>query len=116
MVRIGTISVAGQAEHHPRVIACAEYLVKEKYTSPAFLAGEGGSTVASPWAALTRRPELFATMLDDAGDSDALRIENSPGGPANIPEFEPVKTEDGFKGPCILDDYTRMRGEPRIRR
>ena len=92
------------------MIACAEYLVKEKYTSPAYLAGEGGSAGGiTVGGALTQRPELFAAMLDDVGDSDALRMENSPGGPANIPEFGSVKTEEGFKGLYIMDAYVHVK-------
>lgn len=92
------------------MIACAEYLVKEKYTSPAYLAGEGGSAGGiTVGGALTQRPELFAAMLDAVGDSDALRMENSPGGPANIPEFGSVKTEEGFKGLYIMDAYLHVK-------
>ena len=92
------------------MIACAGYLVKEKYTSPAYLAGEGGSAGGiTVGGALTQRPELFAAMLDDVGDSDALRMENSPGGPANVPEFGSVKTEDGFKGLYIMDAYVHVK-------
>jgi prolyl oligopeptidase len=59
--------------------------------------------------ALTQRPDLFAAMLDDVGDSDALRMENSPGGPANIPEFGSVTTEEGFKGLYIMDAYVHVK-------
>ena len=92
------------------MIVCAEYLVKEKYTSPAYLAGEGGSAGGiTIGGAITQRPDLFAAALDDVGDSDALRMENSPGGPANIPEFGSVKTEEGFKGLYIMDAYVHVK-------
>lgn len=92
------------------MIACAEYLVKEKYTSPSHLAGQGGSAGGiTVGGALTQRPDLFAAILDDVGDSDALRMENSPGGPANIPEFGSVKTEDGFKGLYGMDAYVHVK-------
>lgn len=91
-------------------IACAEYLVKNKYTSPSLLIGEGGSAGGiTVGGALTQRPDLFAVILDDVGDSDALRMENSPGGPANIPEFGSVKTEDGFKGLYAMDAYVHVK-------
>ena len=49
-------------------IACAEYLVEHKYTSPAHLAGEGtsagGITIGG---AITQRPELFAAALGESG-------------------------------------------------
>jgi len=92
------------------MIACAEYLIKEKYTSPSHLVGEGGSAGGiTVGGALTQRPELFAAILDDVGDSNALRMENSPGGPANIPEFGSVKTEDGFKGLFAMDAYVHVK-------
>jgi prolyl oligopeptidase len=92
------------------MIACAEYLVTEKYTSPAYLAGEGGSAGGiTVGGALTQRPDLFAAMLDDVGDTDGLRMEYSPGGPANIPEFGSVKTEEGFKGLYIMDAYVHVK-------
>jgi prolyl oligopeptidase len=92
------------------MIACAEFLVKEKYTSPARLAGQGGSAGGiTIGGAITQRPDLFAAALDDVGDSDALRMENSPGGPANIPEFGSVKTEEGFKGLYIMDAYVHVK-------
>ena len=47
-------------------IAAAEYLVKEKYTSPSKLAIEGGSNGGLlVGAVMTQRPELFAVALPD---------------------------------------------------
>jgi len=91
-------------------IACAEYLVKNKYTSPAHLAGEGGSAGGiTVGGALTQRPDLFAVILDDVGMSDALRAETSANGPPNIPEFGTTKTEDGFKGLYGMDAYVHVK-------
>lgn len=92
------------------MIACAEYLVKHEYTSPNYLAGEGASAGGiTVGGALTQRPDLFAATLDEVGDSDALRMENSPGGPANIPEFGSVTTEEGFRGLYIMDAYVHVK-------
>ena len=91
-------------------IACAEYLVKNKYTSPAHLAGEGGSAGGiTVGGALTQRPDLFAAILDDVGMSNALRAEIQTNGPANIPEFGTVKTEEGFKGLYAMDAYAHVK-------
>jgi len=91
-------------------IACAEYLVKNNYTSPARLVGEGlssgGITVGG---AITQRPDLFAVILDDVGLSDSLRFETSPNGPPNIPEFGSTKTEEGFKGLFGMDAYVHVK-------
>jgi prolyl oligopeptidase len=91
-------------------IACAQYLVENKYTSPAKLAGEGtsagGITIGG---AITQRPDLFAAALDRVGDSDSLRSELMESGPANIPEFGTVKDADGFKGLFAMDAYQHVK-------
>lgn len=91
-------------------IACAEYLIGNKYTSPAKLAGEGtsagGITIGG---AITQRPDLFAAALDRVGDSDSLRSELMESGPANIPEFGTVKDPDGFKGLYAMDAYQHVK-------
>ena len=92
------------------LIACAEYLIREKYTSPKYLAAEGGSAGGiTVGGALTQRPDLFAVILDDVGDSDSLRSELMASGPANIPEFGTVKTEEGFKGLYAMDAYVHVK-------
>ena len=84
--------------------------MKNKYTSPAQLAGEGGSAGGiTVGGALTQRPDLFAVILDDVGMSDALRAETSANGPPNIPEFGSTKTEDGFKGLYGMDAYVHVK-------
>lgn len=91
-------------------IACAEYLIAHKYTSPSKLAGEGtsagGITIGG---AITQRPDLFAAALDRVGDSDCLRSELMASGPANIPEFGTVKDPDGFKGLYAMDAYQHVK-------
>lgn len=91
-------------------IACAQYLIKHKYTSPQKLAGEGtsagGITIGG---AITQRPDLFAAALDRVGDSDSLRSELMESGPANIPEFGTVKEPDGFKGLFAMDAYQHVK-------
>jgi prolyl oligopeptidase len=91
-------------------IACAEYLIEHKYTSPAKLAGEGtsagGITIGR---AYTERPDLFAAAIDRVGVSNALRSEYSPNGPPNIPEFGTVKTQWGFEDLYAMDAYMHVR-------
>jgi prolyl oligopeptidase len=73
-------------------ISCAEYLVKKGYTSPARLAGTGtsaGGILIS--RAITERPELFAAAVCNVGCANAMRMEFSPNGPVNTPEFGTVK-------------------------
>ncbi|HTO77592.1 MAG TPA: prolyl oligopeptidase family serine peptidase [Thermoanaerobaculia bacterium] len=91
-------------------LACAQYLIDQKYTSPARLAGEGtsagGITIGG---AITQRPDLFGAALIRVGDSDALRSELMESGPANIPEFGTVKDPDGFKALYAMDAYQHVK-------
>ena len=91
-------------------IACAQYLIDHKYTSPAKLAGEGtsagGITIGR---AFTERPDLFAAALDRVGVSNAVRQEFSPNGPPNIPEFGSVQTQEGFEDLYAMDAYLHVR-------
>jgi len=73
-------------------IAVAQYLVKHGYTSPAKLAGTGtsaGGILIS--RAITTRPDLFAAAVTNVGCANAMRMEFSPNGPVNTPEFGTVK-------------------------
>jgi prolyl oligopeptidase len=81
------------------MIACAEFLITQGFTSPAHLGIQGGSAGGiTVGRALTERPDLFAAVVPAVGVLDALRMEFTPNGPPNIPEFGTVKNEDGFKG------------------
>lgn len=55
-------------------IAAAKYLIKEKYTSPDYLAVRGGSNGGLlVGAVMTQRPELFKVALPAVGVLDMLR-------------------------------------------
>jgi prolyl oligopeptidase len=91
-------------------LACAQYLIEHKYTSPQHLAGEGtsagGLTIGG---AITERPDLFGAALDNVGDSDALRAELETSGPANIPEFGTVKNANDFKNMLAISPFHRVK-------
>jgi len=73
-------------------ISCAEYLVKKGYTSPQKLGGTGtsaGGILIS--RAITERQDLFAAAVCNVGCANAMRLEFSPNGPVNTPEFGTVK-------------------------
>ncbi len=73
-------------------IACAEYLVKKGYTSPAKLGGTGtsaGGILIS--RAITERPDLFRAVICNVGCANAMRMEFEASGPINVPEFGTVK-------------------------
>jgi len=65
-------------------IACAEYLVKQGYTSHDHLAGTGTSAGGILIGrAITERPDLFRAAVLRVGVMNALRTEHEPGGPAS---------------------------------
>jgi prolyl oligopeptidase len=91
-------------------IACAEWLIANKYTTPARLAIQGGSAGGIfVGRAITERPDLFAAALDQVPVSDTLRMEESANGVPNIPEFGSVKTEAGFKALREMSAYDHIK-------
>ena len=87
-------------------IATAQYLIDNKYTSTSHLGiwsqSAGGILIGR---SITERPDLFAAAVDGVPCSDMVRSETGPNGPANIPEFGTVKTEDGFKALYAMSAY-----------
>jgi len=105
---------AGQKQTKPNTwkdfISCAEYLIAKGYTSPARLAGQGGSAGGILIGrAVTERPDLFAAGLFDVGCLDALRMETTMNGVPNIPEFGTVKKEDEFKALYEMSAYEHVK-------
>jgi prolyl oligopeptidase len=81
------------------LIACTEYLIERGFTSRERVGIQGGSAGGiTVGRALTERPDLFAAVVPAVGTLDTLRMEFSPNGPPNIPEFGSVKTREGFQG------------------
>ena len=91
-------------------IACAEYLVAQKYTRPGrlgILGGSAGGILVG--RAMTTRPDLFAAVVDAVGANDMLRAESTPNGVPNIPEFGSVKTEAGFRSLLAMSTYANIK-------
>ena len=91
-------------------LACAQYLIDHKYTSPPRLAGSGtsaGGILIS--RSITERPDLFGAALICVGWSDMLRTELTPNGPSNVPEFGTFTTADGFKSLYEMDGYLHVK-------
>jgi prolyl oligopeptidase len=85
-------------------IACAQYLIDKKYTSPAHLAGQGGSMGGiMVGRAITDRPDLFAAVLVDSGVPDMLRAETAD--LIDVPEVGDSKTEAGFHALYAMSPY-----------
>lgn len=94
---------AGQKLNKPNtwrdLIACSEFLVEQKFTRKEKLGIIGGSAGGiTVGRALTERPDLFAVVVPMVGVLDSIRVELTPNGPPNVPEFGSVKTEEGFRG------------------
>jgi prolyl oligopeptidase len=91
-------------------ISCAEYLVKNGYTSPSKLAGAGtsaGGILIS--RAVTERPDLFAAAVCNVGCANAMRLEFSPNGPINTPEFGTVKDPVECQGLFEMDGVQHVQ-------
>ena len=105
---------AGQKATKPNTwkdfIACAEYLVRNGYTSPEHLAGSGTSAGGILIGrAITERPDLFRAAVPRVGVMNALRVEHEPGGPANIPEFGTTAKEEEFRALREMDAVAHVR-------
>lgn len=91
-------------------IACAEYLVKQGYTSPAKLAGEGGSAGGILIGrAVTERPDLFAAARISVGCTDMLRFETTMNGPPNVPEFGTIAKVDEFQALLAMSTLHQIK-------
>ncbi len=91
-------------------VACAEYLIEEKYTSREKLAIMGGSNGGLLMgAAWTQRPELFRAVVSMVGIYDMLRVELDPNGTFNITEFGTVKNEAQYRALRAYSPYHNVR-------
>jgi len=78
-------------------IAAAEYLVREKYTSPSHLVVEGGSNGGLlVGAVLTQHPDLYAVALPAVGVMDMLRFHQFTGGAAWASEYGSAAEPEAF--------------------
>jgi prolyl oligopeptidase len=91
-------------------IACGQYLVDQKYTSPAHLGILGGSNGGLLMgAALTQRPDLFRAVVSFVGIYDMLRVELDPNGAFNVTEFGTVKDPVQFKALYAYSPYHHVK-------
>lgn len=102
--------LAGKEAQKPNtwkdLIAVAEGLVKLGYTSPEHICisgrSAGGILVGR---AMTEAPYKFGAVLSGVGVNDAIRMETTPNGVPNIPEFGSTKTEAGFHALHAMSAY-----------
>jgi prolyl oligopeptidase len=105
---------AGNLTHKQNVfddfLACAQYLIDHKYTSPAHLAILGGSNGGLLMgAAFTQRPDLFRAVVSEVGIYDMLRVELDPNGAFNVTEFGTVKDPGQFKALYAYSPYHHVK-------
>jgi prolyl oligopeptidase len=88
------------------VIACAEYLIAEKYTSSDHIVNYGASAGGiAVGRSITERPDLFAVGAMAVPSLNLLRSELQPNGPNNIKEFGTVKNKTEFMALLEMDSY-----------
>jgi prolyl oligopeptidase len=92
-------------------IACAEFLIAQRYTSSARLGIQGGSAGGIlVGRAMTERPDLFAAAVPVVGLLDTVRAETTANGVPNIPEFGTVAREDEFRALLAMSSYHHVKG------
>lgn len=109
--------------------ASLRHMIDRKYTSPEKLAIEGGSNGGLLMGAtMMQHPDLMKCVVSHVGIYDMLRVELSPNGAFNIPEFGTVKdasqfhalhayspyhhVKDGTKYPAVL--FLTGANDPRV--
>ncbi|MEW7277763.1 prolyl oligopeptidase family serine peptidase [Aquimarina sp. 2201CG1-2-11] len=92
------------------LIACTEYLIDQKYTSPKKMALHGGSAgCITVGRAMTERPDLFAGVILSVGFLNTVRIEQGFNGENNAKEFGSVEDPEEFKGLLEMDSYHHIK-------
>lgn len=90
--------------------AAAQYLIDQKYVAPGRLGIVGGSNGGLLMGAtLTQHPDLPAAVVSFVGIYDMLRVELSPNGAFNVPEFGTVKDEAQFKAMVAYSPYHAVK-------
>ena len=79
-------------------IAAAEYLIHQRYTSPPFLALQGGSNGGLlVGAVINQRPDLFKVALPQVGVMDMLRFQKFSAGNGWVADYGSSDDETQFR-------------------
>jgi prolyl oligopeptidase len=91
-------------------IACARWLIEQRYGSAATMAimgtSAGGIFVGR---AVTEAPELFAAAIFNVGSLDTVRAEQSANGATNTGEFGSMNNPDEFRALLEMSTYHAIR-------
>ncbi|MDQ0784487.1 prolyl oligopeptidase family serine peptidase [Chryseobacterium sp. W4I1] len=92
------------------LIACSEYLITQKYTSPkkiAIWAGSAGGITDG--MAMIERPDLYGAVIIESGILNAVRNELGGVGKTSVQEFGSVNKPNEFKDLLQMDAYHNIR-------
>ncbi len=109
---------AGRGEAKPTgwqdLIACAQHLIDQQYTSPERLAldGTGAGTVVVG-GALLEKPELFHAALLEQPLCDLVRHQPAEDAAAAATEFGDLTNEAGFRARLVASPYHHVRERAR---
>jgi len=93
-------------------VACAQYLIEQKFTAPEHLAISGTSAGGiAVGGFLTQHPELVAAVLYRVGITDILRSEQRSTGAQNAFEYGSVKVEPEFRAMYAVSPYAHVRDD-----
>ena len=85
-------------------------MTKLGYASPATLAGMGTSAGGiAIGGAITQAPAQFRAAVIRVGVTDALRFENTEGGPGNVGEFGTVQNQADFNALLNMDAFQHIK-------
>ncbi|WP_298424321.1 prolyl oligopeptidase family serine peptidase [uncultured Kordia sp.] len=90
-------------------ISCTEYLIENKYSSKEHIAAWSGSAGGiMVGRAAIERPDLFKTIIIDAGSLNPIR-DSSIGGSSNYKEFGSINDSIEYKGIIAMDSYYHLK-------
>ena len=90
--------------------AVLQHLISRGYTSPEHLAIIGGSNGGLLMGAtFIQHPEMVKAMVSSVGIYDMLRVELSPNGAFNIPEFGTVRDAEQFRALLAYSPYHHVK-------
>jgi prolyl oligopeptidase len=93
-------------------VACAQYLIEQKFTAPEHLAISGTSAGGiAVGGFLNQHPELVAAVLYRVGITDILRSEQRSTGAQNSFEYGSVKVEPEFRAMYAVSPYAHVRDD-----
>ncbi|MFT3794568.1 prolyl oligopeptidase family serine peptidase [Flavobacterium sp.] len=91
-------------------IDAAEFLIREKYTSPPKLGISGGSQGGTlVGVAVTQRPELFKVAIPMMGAYDMLKFKDYTVGKFHLDEYGDSDTQSGFRSLMGFSPYHNIK-------